>query len=186
MPSPSLARRRPADPAFLARRLAAIAWYEPPSPRLRLVETCRAELEWAVAEWRWLASDPDDRGWGPHPSEAWRLPHEQAAARVVNCHLHLNVAQFAPFRAAAAGFAASAPRPSTAAWIPGASYRLSWADAAAGTERDVREYLGRRRLAWPCFRAASADYLRLKALIDRKRPQFHPRRMTQPIPPPGC
>jgi hypothetical protein len=46
-----------------------------------------------------------------------------------------------------------------------ASYRLRWADAAAGTERDVRDYLERRRLAWRCFRAASADYRRLKAMI---------------------
>jgi hypothetical protein len=69
--------RTPADAAFLARRLARIAWPRPPSPppRAWLVETCRAELEWAAAQWRWLAGDPDHRGgYGPHPSEAWRLP----------------------------------------------------------------------------------------------------------------
>jgi hypothetical protein len=164
--SPSPARRRPADPAFLARRLAAIAWYEPPSPRLWLVETCRAELEWAVAEWRWLSSDPDDRGWGwgPHPSEAWRLPHEQAAARVVNCHLHLDVAQL---RLDALLPKLRGQRAAALRLDQSASYRLSWADAAAGTERDVRDYLGRRRLAWRCFRAASTDYLRLKAMIEQ-------------------
>ncbi len=169
MPSPaSPARRRPADPAFLARRLAAIAWFEPPSPRLRLVETCRAELEWAVAEWRWLSSDPDDRGpgrnWGPHPSEAWRLPHEHAAARVVNCHLHLDVAQFNlnALLPRLRGQRAAALRQDQRI-----SYRLYWADAAAGTERDIREYLRRRHLAWRCFRAASADYLRLKAMIEQ-------------------
>jgi hypothetical protein len=159
----SPARRRPADPAFLARRLAAIAWREPPSPRLRLVETCRAELEWAVAEWRWLSSDADDKGWwGPHPSEAWRLPHEQAAARVVNCHLHLDVAQF---RLGALVPRLRSQRAAALRLDQSASYRRRWADAAAGTERDVRDYLGRRRLAWRCFRAASADYLRLKAMI---------------------
>ena len=163
----SLARRRPADPAFLARRLAAVAWHEPPSPRLRLVETCRAELEWAVAEWRWISSEPDDRdwsrGWGPHPSEAWRLPHEQAAARVVNCHLHLDVAQF---RLRALLPRLRGQRAAALRLDQSAAYRLSWADAAAGTERDIRDYLGRRRLAWRCFRTASADYLRLKALIE--------------------
>ena len=169
MPSPaSPARRRPADPAFLARRLAAIAWLEPPSPRLRLVETCRAELEWAVAEWRWLSSDPgeQDRGrdWGPHPSEAWRLPHEQAAARVVNCHLHFDVAQF---RLNALLPKLRGQRAAALRLDQSAAYRLGWADAAAGTERDIREYLGRRRLAWRCFRAASADYLRLKAMIEQ-------------------
>ena len=169
MPSPaSPARRQPADAAFLARRLAAIAWLDPPSPRLRLVEACRAELEWAVAEWRWLSSDPEEqdrgRGWGPHPSEAWRLPHERAAARVVNCHLHLDVAQFrlsALLRKLRGQRAAALRLDQSAAW------RLYWADAAAGTEGDIREYLGRRRLAWRCFRVASADYLRLRAMIEQ-------------------
>jgi hypothetical protein len=162
----SPARRRPADPAFLARRLAAIAWHEPPSPRLRLVETCRAELEWAVAEWRWLSSDPDDSGrdWGPHPSEAWRLPHEHAAARVVNCHLHVDVAQF---RLNALVPKLRDQRAAALRLDQGTSYRLYWADAATSTEGDVREYLRRRRLAWRCFRAASADYLHLKAMIDQ-------------------
>jgi hypothetical protein len=45
-----------------------------PSPRKPLVETCRAALEWAVAEWRPLAGEPDDRSPGPRPSEEWRLP----------------------------------------------------------------------------------------------------------------
>lgn len=170
MPSilPPARQRRPADNAFIARRLAAIAWHDPPSPRIWLVETCRAELEWAVAEWRWLAGDPDDKGWGPHPSEPWRLPHEWAAARVVNCHLHLDVAQ--------TRLAELVPRlrrqraASLARCLAGsqsAVHRLYWADAAEGTERDVREYLARRRLAWHCFLAAAADYRRLKVLIDK-------------------
>jgi hypothetical protein len=165
-------QRRPADAAFIARRLAAIDWREPPSPRARLVETCRAELEWAVAEWRWLASDPDDRArgrdWGPHPSESWRLPHERAAARVVNCHLHLDVAQ--------ARLGQLVPnlrrqRASARRTNQDAIHRLYWADAAVGTERDVREYLVRRRLAWRCFLVACADYRRLKALIGKD--DFH-------------
>src|SRR5471030_616127 len=79
-PVPQALRRQPASPSFVARRLACIAWRGAPSPRLWLVETCRAELEWAVAEWRLLAGDPDHegrsdgRGHGSHPSEEWRLP----------------------------------------------------------------------------------------------------------------
>jgi len=93
-PVPHALRRQPASCSFVARRLACIAWRGAPSPRLWLVETCRAELEWAVAEWRQLAGDPEERSSGPHPSEEGRLPHERAAARVVNCHLHLDVAQW--------------------------------------------------------------------------------------------
>jgi hypothetical protein len=167
--SPPARQRRPADPDFIARRLAAIAWHDSPSPRLRLVETCRAELEWAAAEWRWLTGEPDHTGWGPHPSEPWRLPHERAAARVVNCHLHLDVAQ------ARLGELVPKLRRQRAASLRdghNAVHRLYWADAAMGTESSIREYLIRRRLAWSCFLAASADYLRLKALIEKDN--FHP------------
>lgn len=160
----SIRQRRPADPGFIARRLAAIAWCEPPSPRQRLVETCRAELEWATAEWRWLADDPGHSGWGPHPSENWRLPHEQAAARVVNCHLHLDVAlsRWGQLRRKLRGQRVAASRQDQTE-----AYRLSWADAAVGTQEDIRRYLARRRLAWRCFLAASADYRRLKALVEK-------------------
>lgn len=161
---PSPPRRSPADPAFIARRLAAIAWYERPTPRLRLVETCRAELEWAAAEWRRFAGDPDDRGWGPHPSEPWRLPHERAAARVVNCHLHLDVARS---RLRALLPKLRCQRAAALRANDDAERRLYWANAAAGTRRDVGEYLARRRLAWTCFLAASADYRRLKTLIEK-------------------
>jgi hypothetical protein len=157
-------QRRPADPGFIARRLATIDWREPPSPRVRLVETCRAELEWAVAEWRWLASDADDRDWGPHPSESWRLPHERAAARVVNCHLHLDVAQ-ARLRELVPKLRGQ--RNSALREKQNAAHRLYWADAAIGTERDIRDYLVRRRLAWRCFLVACDDYRRLKALIAK-------------------
>jgi len=158
---PSL-RRRPADPDFIARRLAAIDWRDPPSPRVRLVATCRAELEWAVAEWRWLANDPADRGWGPHPSEQWRLPHERAAARVVNCHLHLDVAE-ARLRELVPKLRRQ--RASAGRKDQDAVRALYWADAAVNTESDIGDYLTRRRLAWRCFLLASADYLRLKSLI---------------------
>jgi hypothetical protein len=158
-PAPQALRRQPAPPSFVARRLARIAWGGTPPSRAWLVETCRAELEWAVAEWRLQAGDPDHRGPGPHPSEEWRLPHERAAARVVNCHLHLDVAQWRlgelvrrlrRQRAAAL----DAERPD--------DHRLYWANAAVGTVDDVRGYLARRRLAWRCFLVAAADYRRLK------------------------
>ena len=161
--APQASQRRPAPPSFVARRLACLAGGEAPSPRLRLVETCRAELEWAVAEWRLYAGDADDpgnRGQGPHPSEEGRLPHERAAARVVNCHLHVDVAQWR--------LAELVPRlrRQRAAALDGGlpeSHRLYWMDAAAATEEDLRGYRARRRLAWRCFLVAAADYRRLRA-----------------------
>jgi hypothetical protein len=123
------------------------------------VETCRAELEWAVAEWRLQAGDPDVGTPGPHPSEEGRLPHERAAARVVNCHLHVDVAQWrlrelVPRLRRQRAAALDAERPE--------SHRLHWANAAIGTLDDVRGHLARRRLAWRCFLVAAADYRRLK------------------------
>jgi len=135
------------------------------------VETCRAELEWAVAEWRLLAGDPGDRSQsgrslGPHPSEEGRLPHERAAARVVNCHLHLDVAQWR-----LAELVPRLRRQRAAALDDGRPerHRLYWADAAAGTACDLGAYLARRRLAWRCFLVAAADYRRLKGVIDRQK-----------------
>ena len=163
-PAPQALRRQPAPPSFVARRLACIAWRGAPRSRAWLVETCRAELEWAVAEWRLLTGDPDHRGPGLHPSEEWRLPHERAAARVVNCHLHLDVAQWrlaelVPRLRRQRAAALDAERPE--------SHRLYWANTAVGTVDDVRGYLARRRLAWRCFLVAAADYRRLKRFSQK-------------------
>jgi len=162
-----LALRQPADASFLARRLAAIAWGEgPPSPRSRawLVETCRAELEWADAEWRRLAGDPDERAWGADPRQAWWLPHEYAAARVVNCHLHLDTDlwQLRKLRPRLRG-----QRRAATDGTLDAARRLYWADAAARTLDDYRGHLARRRLAWRCFVPAAVEYRRRRALIDK-------------------
>src|SRR5665213_2598818 len=159
MPSPLLlALRQPADAAFLARRLAAIAWREgPPSPRSRtwLVETCRAELEWADAQWRHLAGDHGERTRGTEARQAWRLPHEHAAARVVNCHLHLvadrwQLGELRPRLRGQRRAALDERLPATG--------RLYCANAAAGTLGDYKRHLARRKLAWRCFVAAAADY----------------------------
>ncbi len=164
-PVPQALQRQPASPSFVARRLACIAWRGAPSPRLWLVETCRTELEWAVAEWRLLAGDPETESHGSHPSEEWRLPHERAAARVVNCHLHLDVAQWR-----LAELVAKLRRQRAAALDGGRpeSHRLYWAEAADATVIDLRGYLVRRRQAWRCFLVAAAVYRRLKGAIDRQ------------------
>jgi hypothetical protein len=167
--------RRPADRAFLARRLAAIDWRSysasltagPPAEgsRVWLVESCRAELEWAHADWRRLTggAGDDDRRFGPHPSEIWRLPHEAAAARLLNCQQYLvgDNSRIGALR----GHLRS-QRPAALDRSQSAAYRLKWADAAAGALGDLRMYRARRVLAWRAFLAAAADYRQQRAAID--------------------
>jgi hypothetical protein len=166
--------RLPAPSDFLARRRAAIDWKKwNRTPPLQgscrwLVETCRAELDWAEIDWRRLGGEVVAApGHGPHPAEAWRLPHERAAARLVNCHRHVEVEterlrtmlRRLPGQRAAAGDATQDE-----------TYRASWAAAAAGTEQDLRRYRARRAAAWHALRTTAAHYCRLRATLDRASP----------------
>ena len=161
-PPPSLspaAGRRPALAGFLARRLLATAWGPDGPPRVGsrrwLVETCRAELAWSVADWRRVTGRfgicVDERGEGPHPSEAWRLPHEVAAARFVSCHSHVDVEEW---RLGELGRAIRAQR------------RAGWVDAAERTLADYRLHLARRRKGWRALLAAADRYRALRAAVD--------------------
>lgn len=159
--------RRPAPADFIARRLARIRWIgETPGPRsrLHLVALCRAELEWAADRWRAEAGDIDEWAcrFGPHPSEASRLPHETAAAAVVNAHLHVDVenarlrdlkGQLRAQRAAALDAGQDA------------AYRASWAEQAETSLDEYRGHRLRRRMAWQLFRAADERYRVLRAAI---------------------
>ncbi len=148
--------------------MAAIAWVEPPrrGSRRWLVETCRAELEWERADWRRLGGVDND-GLGAHPSEAWRLPHEVAAARLVNCHLHVAVE--------------AVRHRDLRRWLPqqqsaaidemqSASYRADWAEVAARTKADATTYRRRLCRALRGFRAAASHYRQLRAAIDAAVP----------------
>ena len=153
------AGRRPALGAYLARRLLATAWGPdgPPAVGSRrwLVETCRAELDWSVADWRRMTGRfgicVDERGLAPHPSEAWRLPHEVAAARFLNCHSHVDVEEW---RLGELGRAIRAQR------------RACWVAVAERTRADYRLHLARRRRSWGALLAAAAAYRALRAGID--------------------
>lgn len=162
--------RRPAPSTFLARRLAAISWFgPPPAPGSRpwLVETCRAELAWALADWRLLtgaAEEPAARGGDPHPAEAHRLAHEQDAARVVNCHLHVDVEGW---RIRTLLRTLRRQRRAACDGEQPEAYRLGWMEAAAGTLEDLAAHRNRRRVAWNCFLAAAEEYRRRRADLDR-------------------
>jgi hypothetical protein len=171
-----LSLRLSAPTDFLARRLAMIDWRGVPpreGSRWWLVETCRAELEWAEADWRRLGGDalelPRSGRYsgpisGPHPAEACRLPHEEAAARLVNCHLHVDVEAWRirellrrlPGQRQAAGDLTQS-----------AAYRASWAAVAAGAIADLGDHRKRRAQAWRAFLAAASLYCRLRGPLDR-------------------
>src|SRR5476651_1742760 len=163
-----LSLRLPAPTDFLARRLDAIDWRGAPpreGSRWWLVETCRAELEWAEADWRRLGGDAVEPSRSrPHPAEACRLPHEEAAARLVNCHLHVDVEAWRihellrrlPGQRQAAGDPAQS-----------AAYRAAWTAVATGTIADLGGHRRRRAQAWRAFLAAAALYCRRRAALDR-------------------
>jgi hypothetical protein len=84
-----LCHRTPAPPAWLARQVHDLAG------RRQLVGLCRAELAWARADWlavaaaHGLAVDASER-WDSPAWETARLPHEAAAARLLNVWGHLH------------------------------------------------------------------------------------------------
>lgn len=158
--------RRPALPGFLARKVIASGRT---SARAQLIETCRAELAWSVADYIRLAgtgANHDARYDGPHPAEAHRLPHERAAATVLNVwgHLHpiersiRDLIRRPNGRLRAQRQAAAADRYSE-------SQRYDWARRAEHTLDDLRWYLAERRKLVGRFRVAAADYRDARATV---------------------
>lgn len=130
----------PMDTARLRPRTAApAAWLAAqPHPALdrrrRLIETCRAELAWARADWLEAAGAAE--GW----PEAC-LPHEQAAARLVELWGHLHPLEDRLRQGVArlrARRRAGWPSPSTLA--------------------DLQRQRRARRTLWRAFLAAARDY----------------------------
>jgi hypothetical protein len=126
------------------------------SGRRRLVEACRAELAWAREDWAEVAGrlgiaiDADHGRRGPAAWEADRLPHEQAAARLLNVWGHLHPVEH---RLRASLSRLKAQR------------RARWDGRAAGTLEDLRWYRVQRARLWPAFLAAGADYRQQRATL---------------------
>lgn len=137
--------RRPALHGFVVRKLFAAGEI---TGRRVVVEACKAELAWSVAEWRRL----NPNGWeherdveglaAPH-----RLPHERAAAVVLNCWNHLH-----PTDSRAAELWARVKL----------QLRAGWREKAARTLVDLNWYRIERAKQVAAFDAAVAEYRRLR------------------------
>lgn len=88
--------RVPASAAFLRSHLLRTSWGKdvvgvPVAWSQRWVlDACEAELAWATADWKRISPDfngLDHEAW--QLAELDRLPHERAAAKVLNCRRHL-------------------------------------------------------------------------------------------------
>lgn len=159
--------RRPALPGFLARKVIASGRT---TGRACLVEACRAELAWSVADYVRLAgtgANHDARYDGAHPAEAGRLPHERAAAAVLNVwgHLHPIECRIHDLTRRPTG-TLRAQRQAAAADRYSEPQRYAWARRAEATLDDLRWYLAERRKLVVRFNAVAADYRETRAAVD--------------------
>ena len=122
--------------------------------RRRLVEACRGELAWAREDWLriagelGLADDPHERLDDNFICEAARLPHEHAAARLLNVWGHLH-----PIEHRLSETIARVRAQRAAGW-----------DATATLE-DVAWYRHERRKLVQAFLEAAAEYRRQRAKV---------------------
>jgi hypothetical protein len=124
--------RTAAPPSWLAGRSTGLAG------RRLLIETCRAELVWARADWLEIGAR---RGLAHEPWDEALLPHEQAASRLLALWGVLDPLEH---------------RLREARERLCAGQRAGW--DCAGTLEDVQRYSRERRALLPVFRAAAADY----------------------------
>lgn len=145
--------RQPAPADYIARRVIAA---KAGTVRGQAIEACRAELEWAhvdvlsISAGLRLPIDADSPDAFPL-HEASRLPHEHAAARVLNAWGHLHPVE----------------------WRLGVCWkrlrdqrRARQMNHAALTADDVRWYRAERRKLKPILAAAIAAYARLRTGLD--------------------
>lgn len=116
-----------------------------------LIDTCRAELAAASCRYRLATAS---RAWDheiEQAAAAHRLPHEQAAAILLNVWGHLH-----PIEARAVEIANRLVL----------QRRAGWTSRADGTLADLRRYLAARAELRRIFDAAAADYLAARAAVD--------------------
>ena len=143
-----LAHRQPSPSQRLIDRTPGLG------ARRRLVEACRGELAWAREDWLRIAAslgltvDPHERHDDVYLWEAARLPHEHAAARLLNVWGHLHPIEHRLREAIARAKA----------------QRIAGWDATATLE-DVAWYCRERRKLVRAFLEAAAEYRRQRAKV---------------------
>jgi hypothetical protein len=152
---PDLTGRKPALRGFIVRRIFAAG---AKTARHTVIEAARAELAWSEADWARMTghSRLHDYREGPHPAETYRLPHEWAAARVLNAWSHLHPVEHRIH----ANVAVLRSQIKTAAMIP------SWGKRAESTRETLRRLVADRRRLAAAFFAETANYRHLRAGLE--------------------
>jgi hypothetical protein len=153
---PDLTGRRPALRGFIIRCIFAAA---PKTARRTVIEACKAEITWSVADYKRMAGDYSQcDGWrdGPHHAETYRLPHERAAARVLSAWGHLHPTE-TRIRANAAVLRSQ---------IKAATMTPSWGPRAEATRKSLRLIAEDRARQSRALFAEIANYRRLRAEIE--------------------
>jgi hypothetical protein len=150
-------RRMPAPGDWLAARVGP-----PTRERGAALARCRAELDWAAVDGSALVAslgmaDPGPMRRGPALWEAARLPHEAAAARLLNVWGHLHPMEW---RIRELILRLRAQRSN--------EHEGDWAERAAGTLADLQWYRGERCRLWRAWLAAAADYAAEAGRIGRR------------------
>lgn len=134
------ATRQAALPGFVVRYLFKV---DAKGERQTIIEACRAELKWASADWRRITdSRPFDHEI-EQDAAAHRLPHEQAAAAVLNVWGHLHPIEH---RIREGLIRLRAQR------------AAGWHAHALGTVDDIRAYWLQRRAVSTTFHRAVTAY----------------------------
>jgi hypothetical protein len=144
------------------RTAAPVSWLAEQLPagldsRRRHVETCRAELVWARADWLKITGTAE--GW----EEAW-LPHEQAAAWLIAVWGHVQ-----PVEDRLRQGLERLSRQRTAGW-----------DLASALG-DVEAYRLELKSLWRCFATALAGYCSARAKVGCTEPASGWRRQNARI-----
>ena len=155
--------REAALPGFIVRKLFA-ANAKP--GRQTILEACRAELAWAHANFcKITGANPLSHTYqadGPHPSEAYRMPHERAAARVLNIAGHVACQER---RIRETLITLKAQRAIADDETLNNQYRCQWATITERTEADIAEQLAGLRQNFRLFLKAIRAYREARAAI---------------------
>src|SRR5204862_7435650 len=123
---------------------------------------CRAERDWAAVDGGGLAAslgiaDPGPMRRGPALWEAARLPHEIAAARLLNVWGHLHPMEWR-IRELILRLRAQRSK----------EHEGDWAERAVGTLGDLQWYRRERCRRWRAWLATAADYAAEAGRIRRR------------------